>query len=74
MYSVRCMNILTVCMMGHCKVPDDGVGQLQTLQAQVVQEAAVTQDALQGRCGDDGVGQIHLLQLQQAAIMTRLLK
>lgn len=57
----------------HCthrkqEVPDDGVGQLKTLQAQVLQEAAVTQDALQSSSGDDGVGQIHLQQLQRAAI------
>lgn len=58
----------TVSMKCHCQVPDDSVGQLQTLQAQVLQEAAVTQDALQSSSGDDGVGQIHLQQLQRAAV------
>lgn len=47
-------------------LPDDGVREPQTLQAQVLQKPAATDDALQGRGGDDGVGQIHLNQLQLA--------
>lgn len=47
-------------------LPDDGVRELQTLQAQVLQKPAATDDALQSRSGDDGVGQIHLNQLQWA--------
>lgn len=47
-------------------VLDDVVRELQTLQAQVAQQPAATDDALQSRGGDDGAGQIHDGDLQRA--------
>lgn len=51
------------------QVPDDGVGEQQTLQAQVLQEPAAADDALQSSGGDDGAGQIHVEQLQLAVVV-----
>lgn len=48
------------------KVPDDGVWELQALQAQTLQQPAATDDALQSRRGDDGAGQIKMKDLQWA--------
>lgn len=45
---------------------DYGIRQLQTFQAQVLQEPAATDDALQSWCRDGGVGHVHLNHLQRA--------
>lgn len=47
-------------------VPYDGIRELHTLQAQMLQTPAATDDALQSRGWDDGVGQIQLHYLQEA--------
>lgn len=50
----------------HQHLREDGIRQLQTFQAQVLQEPAATDDALQSSWRDGGVGQVHLDQLQTA--------
>lgn len=53
------------------RLPDDVVGELQTLQAQILQLPAVTHDALQRCGGDDGAGKVHHNDLQRAAQQKR---